>query len=95
MHFVLLILPQQNAFCFVDFCTNLPTQRGQNETGSGCRACFCTGKRKLKTDVYALFLYSSYSGTTKEAEMKRVQAVEPVFASLAMSLDAEVFQGLV
>ena len=55
MHFVLLILPQQNAFCFVDFCTNLPTQRGQNETGSGCRACFCTGKRKLKTDVYALF----------------------------------------
>ena len=49
----------------------------------------------MKTDVYALFLYSSYSGTTKEAEMKRVQAVEPVFASLAMSLDAEVFQGLV
>jgi hypothetical protein len=60
MHFVLLFLPQQNAFCFVGFCTYFTNAKryftnAKRPKWKGCRACFCTGKLKLKTDVYALF----------------------------------------
>ena len=72
-----------------------PRDQTPYQRGVGASPTVGPGKLKLKTDVYVLFLYSSHSGTTKEAEMKRVEAVEPVFASLAMPLDAEIFHCLV